>query len=204
MGAVFGIFSGWYFWIEKIVGLQYDLYWANIHFYTFFIGVNLTFMPLHFLGLAGMPRRIADYPEFYRGWNLISSFGSYISLIATCIFMYTVYIMLVYGSTSCRNPYKNLFITYSRFIYLVLIKKLTLLADIAYSFQFGFQDPGSSLFECIIDLHHDIMFLLLSIVLFVWFLMFLILNLEKTNFVLLNDYYFLYVLKKDFKTKYYI
>jgi heme/copper-type cytochrome/quinol oxidase subunit 1 len=86
MGAVFGIFSGWYFWIEKIVGLQYDTYWANLHFFTFFIGVNITFMPLHFLGLAGMPRRIADYPDFYRGWNVISSVGSYISLVATFIF----------------------------------------------------------------------------------------------------------------------
>lgn len=204
MGAVFGIFSGWYFWIEKIVGLQYNSYLGNIHFYTFFLGVNLTFMPLHFLGLAGMPRRIADYPEFYRGWNLISSFGSYISLVATGIFIYTVYIMLVYGSKSQRNPYKNLFITYSRFIYLVLIKKFFLLTDIAYSFQLGFQDPSSSLFECIVDLHHDIMFLLLSIVLFVWFLMFLILNLEKTFYVILNDSYFLYVFKKDFKTKYFI
>jgi len=164
MGAVFGIFCGFYYWIEKIVGLKYDEYLANIHFYTFFIGVNLTFMPLHFLGLAGMPRRIGDYPEFYRGWNVISSFGSYISLVATCVFIYTVYIMLVYGGVSNRNPYKNIFITFSRFLYLLIVRKIFLLRDIGYSFQFGFQDPGSSLFECIIDLHHDIMFLLLSIV----------------------------------------
>lgn len=112
--------------------------------------------------------------------------------------------MLVSGAKSNRNPYINLFITYSRFLYLLIIKKIFLLHDIAYSFQFGFQDPGSSLFECIIDLHHDIMFLLLSIVLFVWFLMFLILNLKKTYYVIFNDYYFLYVFKKDFKTKFYI
>lgn len=204
MGAVFGIFCGFYYWIEKIIGLQYDSYLANIHFYTFFIGVNLTFMPLHFLGLAGMPRRIGDYPEFYRGWNILSSFGSYISLVATCIFIYTVYMMLVYGSVSLQNPYKNIFFTYSRFLYLIIIKKVLLLKDIAYPFQFGFQDPGSSLFECIVDLHHDIMFLLLSIVLFVWLLMFLILNLQKTYFIFLNNHFFIYVFKKDFKTKVYI
>jgi hypothetical protein len=164
MGAVFGIFTGLYFWIEKIVGLKYNTQLANIHFYTFFIGVNLTFMPLHFLGLAGMPRRIGDYPEFYRGWNLLSSFGSYISLIATCVFIFTIYDMLVYGDKSSKNPYINLFITYSRFLYLIIVLKINLLNDIGYAFQFGFQDPGSSLFECIVDLHHDIMFLLLSIV----------------------------------------
>ena len=85
-----------YYWIEKILGLQYDNYFANIHFYTFFIGVNLTFMPLHFLGLAGMPRRIGDYPAFYKGWNIVASFGSYISLIATCIFVFTIYHMLIH------------------------------------------------------------------------------------------------------------
>ena len=177
-----------YYWIEKILGLQYDNYFANIHFYTFFIGVNLTFMPLHFLGLAGMPRRIGDYPAFYKGWNIVASFGSYISLIATCIFVFTIYHMLIEGITSPRNPYKNLFITFSRFLYLLVVKKLFLLTDRAYSFQFGFQDPGSSLFECIVDLHHDIMFLLLSIVIFVWFMMFLILNIDKTYYIIFNDH----------------
>ena len=95
MGAVFGIFSGFYFWIEKLAAGGYNQYLANLHFFTFFIGVNLTFMPLHFLGLAGMPRRIADYPEFYKGWNIVASVGSYISLVATFIFIYTVYNIFV-------------------------------------------------------------------------------------------------------------
>jgi cytochrome c oxidase subunit 1 len=116
MGAVYGIFCGFYFWIEKIVGLQYNSNLANLHFFTFFIGVNLTFMPLHFLGLAGMPRRIADYPDFYRGWNVVSSIGSYISLIATFLFIYTVYCMLVYGLTGRKNPYLNTYLTYSRLV----------------------------------------------------------------------------------------
>jgi heme/copper-type cytochrome/quinol oxidase subunit 1 len=88
-----------------MVGLQYNNLFANIHFFVFFIGVNVTFMPLHFLGLAGMPRRIADFPDFYRGWNQLSSFGSTISLFATFIFFYVVYDMLVYGGQGRKSPY---------------------------------------------------------------------------------------------------
>jgi heme/copper-type cytochrome/quinol oxidase subunit 1 len=67
MGAVFGIFCGFYYWIERILGLRYDDSIGRLHFFIFFIGVNVTFMPLHFLGLAGMPRRIIDFPDFYKG-----------------------------------------------------------------------------------------------------------------------------------------
>ena len=67
MGVVFGIFSGFYFWFSKMTGLRYPEVLGQIHFWIFFIGVNLTFFPMHFLGLAGMPRRIADFPDFYQG-----------------------------------------------------------------------------------------------------------------------------------------
>jgi cytochrome c oxidase subunit 1 len=97
MGAVFGIFSAWYFWGPKIIGLNYNDILAKIHFWVFFIGVNLTFFPQHFLGLQGMPRRISDYPDAYAGWNLISSWGSIISVIATYVFLYLLYIQLKYG-----------------------------------------------------------------------------------------------------------
>lgn len=201
MGAVFGIFCGFYYWIEKITGLQYDYLLANIHFFTFFIGVNLTFMPLHFLGLAGMPRRIADYPDFYKGWNVISSVGSYVSLVATFIFVYTVYSMLTYGPKGRKNPYSNPFITYSRFAHICVTKKLVLNKDIAYNYQFGFQDVGSSLFECIIDLHHDIMFLLIWVTMFVAFIITIIINLGKKRYLILNNHFFIYSFKKDIKTK---
>ena len=65
MGAVFGLFAGFYFWIGKITGLQYPETLGQIHFWLTFIGVNITFFPMHFLGIAGMPRRIPDYPDVY-------------------------------------------------------------------------------------------------------------------------------------------
>jgi len=67
MGAVFGIFCGFYYWIEKMLGFTYNDFIGNTHFFIFFIGVNLTFLPLHFLGLSGMPRRIVDFPDYFTG-----------------------------------------------------------------------------------------------------------------------------------------
>jgi len=97
MGAVFGIFAGWYYWIGKMTGLQYPEILGQIHFWLFFAGVNITFFPMHFLGLAGMPRRIPDYPDAYSGWNAIASFGSYISTISVILFLYIVYVTLTQG-----------------------------------------------------------------------------------------------------------
>jgi cytochrome c oxidase subunit 1 len=105
MGAVFGLLAGWYFWIPKILGLNYDLLLSKTHFWIFFIGVNLTFFPQHFLGLQGMPRRISDYPDAFTGWNLISSFGSMVSLISTALFIYIIYLQLTGGEAVKRYPW---------------------------------------------------------------------------------------------------
>lgn len=94
MGAVFALFAAFYFWIPKITGKKYNELLAQIHFYSLFIGVNLTFFPMHMLGLSGMPRRIPDYPDAFYGWNLISSYGSMISIISTFLFIYIVYDIL--------------------------------------------------------------------------------------------------------------
>ena len=76
MGAVFAVFGGLYYWIGKILGVEFDDVLGELHFWVFFIGVNITFFPMHFLGLSGMPRRIPDYPDFFYGWNVIVSYGS--------------------------------------------------------------------------------------------------------------------------------
>jgi len=107
MGAVFGIFAAWYYWIGKMTGLQYPEVLGQIHFWLFFVGVNITFFPMHFLGLAGMPRRIPDFPDAYSGWNAVSSFGSYISAISVVLFFYIAYVTLTQGERiTSKNVWK--------------------------------------------------------------------------------------------------
>lgn len=94
MGAVFAPSAGFYFWFKKIFGFRYIESFGKIHFWLMFIGVNITFFPMHFLGLAGMPRRIPDYPVIYQFWNSIASFGSIISSIAIIWFFLIVYLAI--------------------------------------------------------------------------------------------------------------
>ena len=87
LGAVFAIFSGWYYWFPKMSGYMYNETIAKVHFWLTFIGANVLFFPQHFLGLAGMPRRYVDYPDAFADWNRISSYGSYMTAVATLIFL---------------------------------------------------------------------------------------------------------------------
>merc|ERR1711943_68857 len=96
MGAVFAFFAGFYYWIEKILGFNYNVFLGKFHFYTTFIGVNLTFFPMHFLGLSGMPRRTPDYPDIYGFWNYIESIGSLISLVGIFTFFYIFSSLILY------------------------------------------------------------------------------------------------------------
>lgn len=105
MGAVFALFAGFYYWAPKIIGRTYNEFLGKVHFWTLFVGVNLTFFPQHFLGLAGMPRRIPDYPDAFAGWNAISSFGSLISVVATVLFGYIIYDIFVNGKEVNNNPW---------------------------------------------------------------------------------------------------
>ncbi len=105
LGAVFAIFCGFYYWIGKMSGRQYPEWAGKLHFWTTFIGVNLTFFPQHFLGLQGMPRRYPDYPDAFAFWNLISSYGSYLSYASTLFFV-GVAIYTVFAGRKCAdNPW---------------------------------------------------------------------------------------------------
>ena len=85
MGAVFGIFSGLYFWLSLISGLTYLEQRGQVHFWVLFIGVNLTFLPMHMLGLGGMPRRMFDYANCFSGWNRVCSFGAMVSFMSVLL-----------------------------------------------------------------------------------------------------------------------
>nr|QUQ05923.1 cytochrome c oxidase subunit 1 [Microconidiobolus nodosus] len=111
MGAVFALFAAFYYWIGKITGKKYNELLGQIHFYTMFIGVNITFFPMHFLGLAGMPRRIPDYADAFAGWNYVASFGSIISLISTVLFLYIVFDLLTNEEVAVDNVNKEYFIS---------------------------------------------------------------------------------------------
>ena len=102
MGAVFSIFGGIYYWFEKITGVKYLEILAQIHFWTFFVGVNLTFFPMHWLGVAGMPRRIPDYPDAFSFFNKIASWGSYISAVSS-LFFFFILIEAFYSSRTNKG-----------------------------------------------------------------------------------------------------
>ncbi|BEJ18292.1 cytochrome c oxidase subunit 1 (mitochondrion) [Cutaneotrichosporon spelunceum] len=105
MGAVFSLFAGFYYWSPKIFGRMHSEVLGQVQFWTLFIGVNMTFFPQHFLGLAGMPRRIPDYPDAFEGWNYVSSIGSLISVISMRVFLYVVYDMFVNQPVASANPW---------------------------------------------------------------------------------------------------
>ena len=105
LGAVFTIFGGWYYWFPKMSGYMYSETLGRLHFWVTFIGVNLVFFPQHFLGMAGMPRRYADYPDAFAGWNMVSSFGSYISAVGVLIFLYMLWDAFSKKRVAADNPW---------------------------------------------------------------------------------------------------
>jgi cytochrome c oxidase subunit 1 len=105
LGATFGIFAGWYYWFPKISGYMYNEVLGKLHFWIAFIGSNLIFFPQHFLGLAGMPRRIVDYPDAFAGWNLISSIGSYVFAFGLLIFLTNMALAFRRKEQAADNPW---------------------------------------------------------------------------------------------------
>ncbi len=96
MGAIYALFGAFYYWLGKMTGFQYQELWAHVHFWLFTLGVNLLFFPQHFVGLAGMPRRIPDYPVAYAGWNQVMTLGSCLLLLS----------LLLLARIVARDPFR--------------------------------------------------------------------------------------------------
>src|SRR3546814_579031 len=105
LGAVFAIFAGFYYWIGKMSGRQYPEALGKLHFWITFIGVNITFFPMHFLGLSGMPRRYPDYPDAFAGWNEVASYGAYISFAGAILFVFIALYTVFAGRKIANNPW---------------------------------------------------------------------------------------------------
>jgi cytochrome c oxidase subunit 1 len=105
LGAVFGIFAGFYYWFPKMTGKMYNEFLGKAHFFVMFVGVNLIFFPQHFLGLDGMPRRYPDYPDAFAYWNYISTVGYMVTVAAMAIFFLNVFYSLFAGKKSPDNPW---------------------------------------------------------------------------------------------------
>ncbi|KCZ98258.1 cytochrome c oxidase subunit I [Hyphomonas polymorpha PS728] len=95
LGAVFGLFAGWYYWFEKMFGIKYNSFLGGLHFWLMFIGSNVLFFPQHFLGLQGMPRRYIDYADGFATWHHWSSIGYAITLVATLIFFFSLAVAFI-------------------------------------------------------------------------------------------------------------
>jgi cytochrome c oxidase subunit 1 len=105
LGAVFGIFAGFYYWFPKMTGYLYNERLAKINFWLLFAGVNIVFFPQHFLGLAGQPRRYIDYPDAYELWNVVSSYGMIFVTAAMVVWLYAIVEAFVKRRVAGDNPW---------------------------------------------------------------------------------------------------
>ena len=107
-GSLFTIFAGIYFWFPKMTGRQYDERLGKLHFWMTFIGVNLTFFPMHLIGIQGMPRRVADYEPEFAGWNLFMSIASFFLGASFIVFVYNAIVSWARGPRAAANPWRSL------------------------------------------------------------------------------------------------
>ena len=137
---------------------------------------------MHFLGLAGMPRRIPDYPDAFAGWNFVCSVGSFLSVLSTCLFLF-----IIYEAFTSQNiieihlPHNTPKVSSSVKLSTSLFTLFTVQFDAPEKWQMNFQDPASPIMEKIIDLHHDIQFFLIIIVITVLWLLLRAIYLFRTE-----------------------
>jgi cytochrome c oxidase subunit 1 len=106
-GAIFGIFAAAYYWLPKWTGHMYDEILAKTHFWLSFVGMNLAFFPMHFLGLAGMPRRIPDYALQFANFNMVSSIGAFLFGATQLLFLFIVIKCVKGGQKAPAKPWEG-------------------------------------------------------------------------------------------------
>jgi len=105
-GSVFTIFAGIYYWFPKMTGKMYNERLGKLHFWLTFIGFNLTFFPMHWIGTQGMPRRVADYSEQFANWNFFISLSSFFLGMSTLVFLYNMITSWARGPAAGGNPWR--------------------------------------------------------------------------------------------------
>ena len=105
-GSIFTVFAGVYYWFPKMTGRMYDERLGKIHFWLTFIGFNATFAPMHWIGLEGMPRRVADYADKFADWNLFVSIAAFMLGISTLFFFWNMIVSWKWGPRAPGNPWR--------------------------------------------------------------------------------------------------
>jgi cytochrome c oxidase subunit 1 len=107
-GSLFTIFAGVYYWFPKMTGRMYDETLGKLHFWATFVFFNLTFAPMHLIGVQGMPRRVYDYADKFAGWNLFISICSFVLGLSTLVFAYNMVASWRGGPRAVANPWRAL------------------------------------------------------------------------------------------------
>lgn len=185
MGAVFGIFAAAYYWIGKLFATKYNLVYGDLHFWTFFFSVNITFFPMHFLGLSGMPRRISDYPDAYAGWNYVSSIGSFLAIGSSLLFLYLL------SRALSGDIYVIKSNVWRHYKYVTNFGPILILDfDAPQAWQCYFQDPATYIMEYLIELHNDFMVIMIWILVAVTWVLCSTLYWFNMNNIEIKRYYF--------------